>query len=356
VRLVAILTLLLLAVACRPDSGSGTTADPAASAESTSAVTPTTTQVPASSETTQQPSTPEESSGSPTLAEQTLARAPAIDEALGRIAVPQEGDLAATVNGEEITMERLRAYMRLRMENLSSQYGIDWTQSESESVLSQLQAEVLEQLIEMALIRQGADQAGVIADPAELAGLTFEVQQSILQSQGFESWEQYLSAMGLSDQEFTSILEESLLVNALVEDQDAPSEAEQVHARHILVTDPDLAEDLATQLAADADFAELAAANSVDTSTASNGGDLGWFPRGIMVPEFEDAAFGLAPGERSAVIPTSYGYHIIEVLETGTRELSLPHRQQMQQIAFMDWLEKARAEAEIERYILEAVG
>jgi peptidyl-prolyl cis-trans isomerase D len=96
---------------------------------------------------------------------------------------------------------------------------------------------------------------------------------------------------------------------------------EQVQASHILFkTGPDKneeavrkkAEEVLAQAKAGADFAELARKYSEDTS-AQNGGDLGLFGRGQMVPEFEAAAFSLAEGQISDLVRTTYGYHIIKV-------------------------------------------
>lgn len=71
---------------------------------------------------------------------------------------------------------------------------------------------------------------------------------------------------------------------------------------------------LKDQIAGGADFAELARANS-DCPSGSDGGDLGRFPRGAMVPEFDQAAFALEPGQTSGVVETSFGYHLIQRTE-----------------------------------------
>ena len=69
-------------------------------------------------------------------------------------------------------------------------------------------------------------------------------------------------------------------------------------------------EDLQRQITAGGDFASLARAHS-DCPSGAQGGDLGFFGKGQMVPEFETAAFGMQPGEVSGVIETSFGYHLV---------------------------------------------
>ena len=98
---------------------------------------------------------------------------------------------------------------------------------------------------------------------------------------------------------------------------------EQVRASHILImedpNDPNAAkqkiEDLLQQVKDGADFAELAKANSDDTYSAPQGGDLQFFPRGAMEKPFEDAVFALEIGQVSDVVKTRYGYHIIKATD-----------------------------------------
>jgi peptidyl-prolyl cis-trans isomerase C len=89
---------------------------------------------------------------------------------------------------------------------------------------------------------------------------------------------------------------------------------DRVRASHILVKEEALAEELHEKLVADPEqFDELAKENSIDKSNASRGGDLGFFGRGRMVKEFEEASFGLtADGQISDPVKTRFGYHIIK--------------------------------------------
>jgi peptidyl-prolyl cis-trans isomerase C len=88
---------------------------------------------------------------------------------------------------------------------------------------------------------------------------------------------------------------------------------DRVKASHILVKEEELAKELHGKLKADSSqFAELAKEHSIDKSNAARGGDLGFFGRGRMVPEFEEAAFGLTEdGGVSEIVKTRFGYHII---------------------------------------------
>ena len=127
---------------------------------------------------------------------------------------------------------------------------------------------------------------------------------------------------------------------------------EQIRASHILLKTEGKddaavkarAEGLLKQAKSGADFAELAKKNSEDEGTAPNGGDLDFFGKGRMVPEFDAAAFALKPGETSDLVKTQYGYHIIKVVDKkeGTTKSLADVRQQINdQLAF----ERAQAQA-----------
>ena len=95
---------------------------------------------------------------------------------------------------------------------------------------------------------------------------------------------------------------------------------DQVRASHILVKTEKEAQDVLAKLKSGATFESLATQFSSDSS-AAKGGDLGWFGKGVMLPEFEKAVFGLKEGQTSGVVKTKFGYHIIKA--TGARKAGI---------------------------------
>lgn len=131
---------------------------------------------------------------------------------------------------------------------------------------------------------------------------------------------------------------------------------EEVHAAHILVNSQDEAKKIIAQLQGGADFAKLAKQYSKDPG-AAQGGDLGWFKKGDMVPAFADAAFALQPGQITQTpVHTQYGWHVIKV--EGRRKAPPPSfeearnqlRQDMIQEGVRQEVAKARQGLTIERF------
>ncbi len=90
--------------------------------------------------------------------------------------------------------------------------------------------------------------------------------------------------------------------------------ANKIHCAHILVEKLSVAQELRAKIIKGESFANLAKEYSIDTSK-KRGGDLGFFGRGMMVPEFEKAAFALQKGQVSDIVKTQFGYHIIKRLD-----------------------------------------
>jgi len=96
---------------------------------------------------------------------------------------------------------------------------------------------------------------------------------------------------------------------------------EEVQARHILVDSEDKAKELADKIAKGEDFAKLAKENSKDPGSKDDGGMLGFFGKGQMVPAFEEAAFRLKKGEVSPPVKSQFGYHLIKVEDRRNKKL-----------------------------------
>src|SRR5947209_450163 len=129
---------------------------------------------------------------------------------------------------------------------------------------------------------------------------------------------------------------------------------QEVHARHILVETEDEAKAVEEELKKGADFAELAKKKSKDPG-ASDGGDLGFFTKEQMVPEFSAVAFALEPGKVSDPVKSQFGWHVIKVEEKRSRKA--PEFDQVKgQIetyvtrkAQADYVAKLREAAKVER-------
>jgi peptidyl-prolyl cis-trans isomerase C len=124
------------------------------------------------------------------------------------------------------------------------------------------------------------------------------------------------------------LLEKEIETKAKVTDQDVKdyyekhkeelSSINQIKAGHILVKTEDEAKKILERIKKGEDFTSLAKKYSIDIGSAKNGGDLGFFSPGQMVPEFEAAAFRLKKGEISKPVRTKFGYHIIRVADKKT--------------------------------------
>lgn len=161
-----------------------------------------------------------------------------------------------------------------------------------------------------------------------------------------------LEALGLTEDEIKQIYATNILRQKLFDivTADVPRSQDEVWARHILVADQATANAVRQRLLNGEDFAKVAAQVSTDTGTKDKGGDLGWFPKGQMVAEFESAAFSLKVGEISQPVKSQFGYHIIQVLAHGNVALDATAYNQATQKAFSDWLTKLRTQYGVQTY------
>ncbi len=117
---------------------------------------------------------------------------------------------------------------------------------------------------------------------------------------------------------------------------------EEVWARHILVETETLAQEVLSALEAGENFADLAAEYSIDESNSQQGGDLGWFDKEMMVPEFSEVAFSLEEGDISDPVETSFGFHIIQVIARRESQVQPDEFRIMKLDAFDNWLSERR--------------
>ncbi len=205
----------------------------------------------------------------------------------------------AIVNGERITRKDF-------LEKLESQAGMA----------------VLSEMINNSLVAQEAAKAGVEVTQERLDEEMAKIKENL-----GDQFEYTLSMYGMTEESLKTTLYQNLLAyeistkDIVVTDEQIATDYEtnkdyylepaQVKASHILVRTKEEAQAVLDELKKGADFVELAKARSIDTGTAENGGDLGYFGSGAMVEAFEKAAFALAPGQLSGIVETEFGFHVI---------------------------------------------
>lgn len=146
------------------------------------------------------------------------------------------------------------------------------------------------------------------------------------------------------------------------ENKESLNEEEQVAASHILVADEATAKKIAKKLADGEDFAALAKEFSTDKASAEKGGELGLFPRGKMVAEFEEAAFSMKVGTVSDPVKTEHGYHIIHVTDKKAAKKAVfkDHKEEVKgllleegvQAEYVNWLDEVKLDYKIENSLL----
>ena len=236
----------------------------------------------------------------------------------------------AVVNGYEISAEAVNFELD-RLARFYMSHGM--TAEELRRNLPKLEAKALEQAIGAKLL---LDQAQRLDLPVTAKDVDAEVARVVQQVGGEENYKKALAAQGISEADFRKELEKGARVNMLVNQACAhvadPTEDEvtafyethkaeyvephQVLCQHILVKGSndaalDKIKEIRERIVNDkADFAEEAKKHS-DCPSGAQGGSLGWFGRGMMVPEFDKAAFEMKKGEVSGIVTTEFGYHII---------------------------------------------
>ncbi len=210
---------------------------------------------------------------------------------------------------------------------------------------------VLEIMIDQVLIEQAALQAGITVSDADVDAAIESLKTDIGQD-AFDTW---LANEGFTLEEMREKLRSEMMTTQMVNRiaETVPLRAEHISARHILVNTDVEAQQLLGRLQAGEDFAELARTYSQDLSTRDTGGELGYFPQGVLIsPEVEAAAFALQPGQISPVIQSSLGYHIVQVVErVPDMEITSDNVYLLRDKAVREWVAGLRVSSNIQRFV-----
>lgn len=261
----------------------------------------------------------------------------------------KSGENVAKVNGKFITAQDFEKNLALTKKGYEGLYGEEiWTKDagDGKTFNELIKEQVLETMISVEVLYQEAQKEGVKVDESEVDKALKEFKDSVAASADMKT---FLEKSKIDDEFIKNQLRKELTVSGLEEsfkaelkltDADLKDYFEknkenyrnqQVRASHILIKTVDdsmnplsedkikeqekLANEVLQKAKAGDDFAELAKAYSQDEGSAKNGGDLNFFGKGVMVPEFEEAAFKLEKGQISELVKSQFGYHIIKVTD-----------------------------------------
>ena len=194
------------------------------------------------------------------------------------------GEVVATIDGQDITLQEVRGFAATIPQL-------------SELPFEMLYPQLLDTMINAKVLLSAAEKAGIESDKDVQRNIQLAKDQILSQSYLMKRLEGMITPeklQALYDEEIKSY-----------------TPPEEIRARHILVGTKQEAQDILVQLKAGADFATLANTKSLDTENKD--GELGYFTKSMMIPEFGDAVFSLKKGQLSEPIKTPFGYHVVLV-------------------------------------------
>lgn len=259
------------------------------------------------------------------------------------------GDIAASVNGTDITVDDVNELV----------YG--------ESVLDDAEfTQLLGVVVQWNVIADAAEaDFGIVATEDEIAT---QADELFAQQGAGQTFEEFLETQNVSESGLDQYAEQVVINNAVIDEiesgveppsaaqaeqllADDPASWTEVCSAHILVATAEEAEDVLAQLDAGADFATLAQEVSIDTGTGAAGGDLGCASPSGYVDEFAAATLATPIGEVTDPVQTQFGFHVIRVdsrTEATIEELTAVFAQNGLTDALQSWLESTMESAEIE--------
>lgn len=251
-------------------------------------------------------------------------------------ATPTSLPMALMVNGEGILLSEYEAELS-RLQAALTELGQEMTPEEQKE-------RILSNFIEQLLLAQAAVESSYSVTDDEVQTRIDRLISDLGSAEKLTEWQ---TANGYTDETFRVALKREIAVawqrDAIT--NEVPPTAEQIHARQLFFKNEANAIEALSQLNNGVEFTTLAYQQDVVL-----GGDLGWFPRGMLTqPEVEEVVFAMQPGETSGIINSSLGYHILNVMErSADHPLSTEARMMLQESALNDWIEAARADSTIE--------
>lgn len=266
-------------------------------------------------------------------------------------------DVVATVNGKEITAKQYEITLALYKQSLEAMYGPSIWDTEIEKGVKykdKFKDLMLDQMVSIEAVYEQAKKDNLLPSKEEVDKSFKEMKKGI---DADEAYKKSLEEIGAND-EFLKVQQEQDLalqnfkanfdkttkvsdeeIKKYYEEKKSEFYKDEVKASHILISTLDennkelsaekkkdakkKAEDVLKKVKSGEEFAALAKEYSDDKGSGSEGGDLGFFGKGVMVPEFEEAAFSLKVGEISEIVESQFGYHIIKVTDKVDEQLPL---------------------------------
>lgn len=254
----------------------------------------------------------------------------------------------AKVNGQAIT----EADFNSRFSDVQKTYegmGMSFDTDQGKQALAQVKSEVLEGMIASKLVIQEVKNLNLNLDDPKIKEQEDQIKKMVGDEAQYQEW---LKQQAMTQEEVRNYFALSAKVaeGVTVSDEQVKTffdshqeqygrQPEQVKARHILVATEPEATDIIAQLQKGANFEQLAKDKSTEPGAKDSGGDLGYFTKGKMVPEFEKAAFGQKVGTFSTTpVKTEFGYHVILVEDhkQGTQADFTKVKEQVAQDALAD--------------------
>ncbi len=287
---------------------------------------------------------------------------------LSGCATQQEG-IVAEVDGHEITQEEFDKDFQVYKDLYERQLGegaLDQEGIDGKTMGESLEESILEKLIMERLIQDDNEKKGIEFTEEDLQEYIDQYKESI---GGEESYQQFLQSNDLSDEYFVDNMrkelrgskhKEDFLSGVSIGDDEAREYYEEnrddlveINASHILLGSEEEAENVLTRLDGGEEFSQLATTESLDSVSAVNGGNLGYFGKGQMIPEFEEVAFQLEEGEISDVVKTEVGYHIIKLQDKRESFDDLEDKviSMIKEQAYFEYVQSLRDEATIKTYL-----